>query len=234
MENKDYINHYKKDAELFSYFENNKYDADYNNRLHTFIEGFITGKNKKILDIGSGGGWSIQKFSKNGTLYLIDLAHNNLKSLKQKYVVNPTVGDAIKLPFKDNGFDYVIISEVLEHINNPEPAIREALRVTKKNGKIIITTPYNEIIRYYLCIHCNQMTPANAHLHSFTINSFEKLIDSNNYSNIKFYKFGSKILTVTRISYMLRFLPFWLWRMKDKFFNMLADKPNTLITVITK
>ena len=234
MENKDYKAHYQKDAELFSYFENDKYDIDYNRRLHTCIKKMVMGSGNKILDIGSGGGWSVSELSKNGQLFLIDLSQKNLKTIKLDSNAQAAVGDAIQLPFKENCFDYVIISEVLEHINNPAQAILDAFRVLKKGGKIIISTPYNEKIRYYLCIHCNQMTPANAHLHSFNITSMQEICKDLNTSSIIFHKFGSKLLTATRISYLLRWLPYWLWRSKDKFLNLIIDKPNTLITVIKK
>lgn len=234
MENRDYISHYQLDAELFSYFENNKFDEDYNNRLHSFINKFIKATNNKILDVGSGGGWSAKKLKKSGDLFLIDLSFKNLSIIKNSYDSYCIQSDAIKLPFRDNTFDYVIISEVLEHINKPEYAIKEALRVTKKEGIVIITTPFKEKIKYYLCIHCNKMTPANAHLHSFSIEKFKEMCKDFSYSEIKFYKFGSKLLTVTRVSYFIRFLPFWVWRMKDVFLNLLFNKPNTLVVILKK
>ena len=234
MENKDYRSHYQIDAELFNYFENNKYDVDYNRRLHTCLRKLLSGSANKILDIGSGGGWSVETLSEFGNIHLFDLSHKNLCAIKHKSETNAVVGDALFLPFKKDCFDYVIISEVLEHINNPLNAIEQAFRVLKSGGKIIITTPYNEKIRYYLCVHCNKMTPANAHLHSFTVESMSQLLNKLKISSIKYVKFGSKILTVTRISYMLRFLPYCFWRLKDRLLNLMIDKPNTLITIIRK
>jgi len=234
LETKDYRTHYERDAELFSYFKTDKYDKDYNRRLHSFIKGLITGSSNRILDIGSGGGWSAEKLAGSGNVTLIDLSYKNLNVIKNKFDVAAAVGDAIELPFKKESFDYVILSEALEHINKPPAALREALRVTRKGGKVIVTTPYNEKIRYYLCVHCNQLTPANAHLHTFTISSFEKVVEGLEFFGIKFYKFGSKLLTVTRLSYALRFLPYWIWRIKDRIANYLVDRANTLIAVIKK
>ncbi len=44
-----------------------------------------------------------------------------------------------RLPFRDNSFDTVICSDVLEHIGSHKQAINELLRVTRK--KVIITVP---------------------------------------------------------------------------------------------
>lgn len=47
-----------------------------------------------------------------------------------------------KFPYKNNFFDLVLCSEVIEHLpHSPVPAIREMYRVTKPSGHILITTP---------------------------------------------------------------------------------------------
>jgi SAM-dependent methyltransferase len=234
LKNLDYINHYKKDAVLFNYFEDNKYDNDYNNRLHNFIISFVKNNNNYILDIGSGGGWTASKLKHKGSLFLTDLSHKNLYLIKKEKQIESIVADAMALPYKANRFDYIIISEVLEHINEPDKVIKCLIDTLKKGGKIIITTPYDEKIKYSLCIHCNQVTPVNAHLHSFNIESMKNICSNFAFSSLKFYKFGNKLFTITRLSYLFSFLPFSLWRIIDKILNFFIDKPNTLITIITK
>ena len=45
-------------------------------------------------------------------------------------------------PFKENSFKEIIFDSVLEHIDNPEKAIREVWRISKKNGITRITVPH--------------------------------------------------------------------------------------------
>lgn len=61
-------------------------------------------------------------------------------------------GDALKLPFKDSVFDYVIIKNLLHHLvgrtrreskDNARRAVEELKRVTKEGGYIIILEQYN-------------------------------------------------------------------------------------------
>lgn len=47
-----------------------------------------------------------------------------------------------KLPFPEEHFDVVIMSEVLEHLFNPFFTLKEAVRVLKKGGYIFISTPF--------------------------------------------------------------------------------------------
>jgi len=48
---------------------------------------------------------------------------------------------AEKIPFKANEFDTLIAGELIEHLKKPSLFIKEANRVLKKGGKMIITTP---------------------------------------------------------------------------------------------
>jgi ubiquinone/menaquinone biosynthesis C-methylase UbiE len=77
------------------------------------------------------------------------------------------VADVFNMPFKKNSFDIIIASEVIEHVFDPKLFIEKISAVLKPGGKLILLTPYNETIIYHLCVHCNNPTPANAHLHSF-------------------------------------------------------------------
>jgi SAM-dependent methyltransferase len=50
-------------------------------------------------------------------------------------------GDARRLPFSAGTFDAVTLFDVLEHIHDDDLAAREALRVTRPNGVVLVSTP---------------------------------------------------------------------------------------------
>lgn len=52
------------------------------------------------------------------------------------------VSDVISIPVKENFFDYVLCTEVLEHIPYPHKAIAEFSRILKPEGKLILTAPF--------------------------------------------------------------------------------------------
>lgn len=52
-----------------------------------------------------------------------------------------------RLPFPNNKFDSILLSEVLEHVPNPFLLFKEMTRILKKDGRIIVTTPF------YYCLH---------------------------------------------------------------------------------
>jgi len=45
--------------------------------------------------------------------------------------------------FKQNNFDFVICTDVLEHIQNPWIAVRQLYSVLKPGGTLLLTTPFN-------------------------------------------------------------------------------------------
>lgn len=57
-------------------------------------------------------------------------------------LTNPTVvGAAEDLPFEDESFDVVLSTQVLEHLPDPLCALREATRVLRRRGRIVLTVP---------------------------------------------------------------------------------------------
>jgi SAM-dependent methyltransferase len=64
------------------------------------------------------------------------------------YNPNKTVFDGENIPFENGYFDYVISTEVLEHIENPEKIIEETYRVLKPGGEAIVTIPWSARVHF--------------------------------------------------------------------------------------
>lgn len=239
MDNFNYIEHYKKDAVEFDYFEERKGATEHDERrVREYIISKIPKEVNSILDVGCGKGWVAKEFLPKGkTVVSLDISVTN-PSIVNKLYLNPKhfalAADSFHLPFNDKSFDCVIASEIIEHVFDPAGFVKELFRVVKKGGRLIITTPYKEKLIYYLCIHCNQKTPANAHIHSFDEMKLESLYSGNNLENFKYETFGNKILLFLRSYVILQFFPFWMWKMKDKFFNLIIEKPVHIICVYKK
>ena len=99
-------------------------------RLQSFLDQYGL-KDKKALDIGAGSGY-LQDV-------VADYTGLDISPTAQRFFKKPFVlGTATALPFPDNQFDVVWSIWVLEHVQNPEQALREMRRVVKPNGFIYL------------------------------------------------------------------------------------------------
>ena len=116
-------------------------------------------KGMKILDIAAGPGSSSEPLYKAGAeVVSLDFSDGMLEQgRKARPYLNFVKGDALKLPFKDNEFDVTTISFGLRNTKDFELALREALRVTKEGGRMVIVEfstptfpPFRKLYMNYL------------------------------------------------------------------------------------
>jgi 2-polyprenyl-3-methyl-5-hydroxy-6-metoxy-1,4-benzoquinol methylase len=174
---------------------------------------------------------------KGKKVFSLDISVTNPSKANELYPSSNHFGiaaDSFLLPFANESFDCVIASEIIEHVYDPQEFVKELFRVVKKGGRLIISTPYKEKLIYHLCIHCNQKTPANAHIHSFDERKLESLYNESDLESFNFKRYGNKILLQLRTYVILQFFPFWLWKIKDKSVNFFINKPAHIICVYKK
>ena len=96
---------------------------------------------KKHLDIGAGTGTLIGMV--HDRLGLESSAVDYTDSLMQRsgQKVDIVNLNEDRLPYPDNHFDVVTLTEVIEHIEHDRDVLREIYRVTKPGGLVVVTTP---------------------------------------------------------------------------------------------
>ena len=93
-----------------------------------------------ILEVGSG--LSPMVTDSDDVIYS-DLSFTALRTLKRRQGKGFFVtADAMHLPFKSGSFLKVICSEVLEHLPEDRPALRQMATVMKPGGSLILTFPH--------------------------------------------------------------------------------------------
>ncbi len=235
----NYADHYQKDALTFNYFSKIETRATRSEikRLHQAIIKKIDANAQLILDAGCGNGWLAQYFlNKNKKIISMDISiENPLKALQSFPGENHAAltADVFHLPLKNNSVDCIVASEIIEHVYDPNLFVKKLVDILKPGGKLIITTPYNEKIEYFLCVHCNLPTPKNAHLHSFNKKNITAILNHVN-ANWKGKLIANKYLIKTRMNVLLDFLPFNLWSFFDSMTNKILHSPTRFIIEIIK
>jgi len=123
--------------------------------FYDILVGYFTNTRKKsiqlseikpgdeVLLLGAGTGLDLNVIPKGSKITAIDITPamiNKVKKRNQKlnHTLNAIVMDGQKLQFSDNSFDKIILHFVLAVIPDPVSCIKEAERVLKMGGNIVV------------------------------------------------------------------------------------------------
>lgn len=116
--------------------------SDLNRQVYEII---VPTAGKSILEIGCGIGSTASLVADCEQYIGTDLSETAIEQASQSYKDCPNFKfvamNAEKLDFPDCEFDLFIAKEVIEHIPDAEASLREAFRVLKPGGKLVITSP---------------------------------------------------------------------------------------------
>lgn len=101
----------------------------------------------EILDLGSGQGAFLIDAATHGAI--VTGLETNPAYIKKSYEAAAKAGVQITviegrgeaLPFPDNSFDFVNLSEVIEHVDDPLLLLREVHRVLRPGGRVYLSVP---------------------------------------------------------------------------------------------
>jgi SAM-dependent methyltransferase len=120
------------------------YSLKYRRFMHDMGTTFSTKAN--VIEVGCGTGQTLNMqcdtFGMDISLPALELAKENCN--------HPIRGDIFHIPFKDETFDLVYNSGVIEHFQEPynHVAVNEMLRITKSGGWLIVIVP-NSLCLWY-------------------------------------------------------------------------------------
>lgn len=93
----------------------------------------------RVLDVGAGEGYFSQLAAERG--YRVEACDFDERLFRVPGVVFHRADLNESIPVPDESFDCVVSIEVLEHVENHTRFMRELLRVTRKGGIVVVTTP---------------------------------------------------------------------------------------------
>jgi ubiquinone/menaquinone biosynthesis C-methylase UbiE len=140
----------------------------------------------RVLNIGVGAGFFEEAALKNKLdVYALDPGKKSIENMRRKYGLGSKaqVGYGQSIPFRDNFFDAVVVSEVLEHLS-PEAmdsVLDEIARVLVPGGYIIGTVPAREDLRFQMvvCPRCAEKFHRWGHMQSFTAQRLRDVLSRN-------------------------------------------------------
>ena len=152
----------------------------YQRIINYCVQKNVTFDKVSVLDVGCSGSSLLQKIREQYEPTKVtgfDFSETIIKVSKQIFPnVNYNKFDLVKDAPNQN-FDLVFCTQVLEHILQPEIALRNLMLMTKSSGKLLITVPNGRIDSY------------RGHINFWSPESFEYFIRSNTHGDCKNYQF---------------------------------------------
>lgn len=123
--------------------------------LCAVISRLAKGAEWRVLEIGFGDGYLLEKLSKKYKCFGADISQKNVNQMEMSL---PNVSFEVidvdgRYPYEDESFDVFVASEVLEHMSNSElkKSIEEIYRILRKGGYAVITFPAKENLKDNEC-----------------------------------------------------------------------------------
>jgi SAM-dependent methyltransferase len=134
-------------TDVIDYMTRNEADMAFKRRVRTIFDWIDPQPDDMILDIPCGRGFYLNmiRYVSGCTLVGADLDWDVIQKARGNVGDLPAVSlhhaSIYQLPYPSDTFDAVILSEVLEHIDDDVAGLREVWRVLKPGGVVAITVP---------------------------------------------------------------------------------------------
>lgn len=124
---------------------------------------------ERILDLATGTGWTSRRLAQSGAKVVgVDLGDDLIRAAQERaraegLDIEYRVADAESLPFEDGEFDAVISTCGIMFVSRPEAAASELARVTRRNGRIALTTwlPDSNLFEMFKVMKAYMAPPPN-------------------------------------------------------------------------
>jgi len=157
------------DLQLIQHMTRNEADMAFKKRVQTIFEWVDPSPDDLILDMPCGRGFYLNMFRYAGEFQIvgaeldwdiINMAKANIGHLN----IPLHNANLYQLPYASNTFDAVILSEILEHVDDDVAGLKEAYRVLKPGGVVVITVPHANYPFWWDPINKTLETVFNRHI----------------------------------------------------------------------
>lgn len=159
-------------------------------------------KNLKMLEIGSGLGYLTYAMTQQGyDINGVDISENAVNEAKKRFGDFYLAADIFEMcKTSEKQYGLIILTEVIEHLQDPKPFIKCLLSMLEDNGQIIITTPNktvdiqgNKWNTELPPVHLWWFSEQTAKVLAKELNCTMELVDFTEYNKVHFDKMRFKI-----------------------------------------
>jgi 2-polyprenyl-3-methyl-5-hydroxy-6-metoxy-1,4-benzoquinol methylase len=137
-----------------------------------------------ILDVGCGEGFTLNRLKEKGIGKKLEGVEYSEDAIELGHKTYPDIkiqqGNIYQLPYENNTFDLVLCTEVLEHLDKPQDALKELVRVSKKY--LVISVPNEPLFMLAQLVRGKNWSRFGndiEHINHWTMFGFPKFVKRN-------------------------------------------------------
>lgn len=149
---------------------------------------YLKPRGLRLLDVGTANGYLLEVAAEKGfEVYGTEISSSSLAIAKLKFPDRIFAGTLEKQNFEADFFDVVTLTDVFEHLNDPQKTMTEIRRVLKPGGWLFVISPNSDSWTRKI-LGKNWMQYKHEHLFYFNRKSLQKILEQNNF---KLKEFGN-------------------------------------------
>jgi ubiquinone biosynthesis O-methyltransferase len=184
---------------------------------YVLCEQFV--ENKDVLDAGCGCGYGSEHLAGKGARSVVgvDISKQAIKFARRRYSrdnLQFMVKDCCDLDFNDGSFDFVVSSQVIEHLPCYEKFLADIQRILKPNGVFVVGTVNRKLTSFHgeklqFSFHVKEVSPEEFH---DLLSQYFKEVQMLGQREVCEDKWGEKISRGWRVKFFTRLGTFNLVR----------------------
>jgi SAM-dependent methyltransferase len=142
----------------------------------------------RLLDIGCGYGFFLEEMAQRGwQVEGLEISATGLSYGREKLGLDVSDSPLPRPDWQDNCYDVITLFYVIEHLHNPRVVLREAHRLLRKGGLLLLRWPHTAPIARMLRPWAKRMRlyQAPSHLFDFSPVTIYKILDQLEFHEIR-------------------------------------------------
>jgi SAM-dependent methyltransferase len=174
----------------------------------------------QILDAGCGGGATMESLRRYGSVRGIEISEEAVEYNRERGR-EVSLGSVERMPFADNSFDLALALDVIEHLPDDLPALRELFRTLRPGGSLLVTVP---ALRMLWSAH----DVANGHYRRYTLGELRGQVETVGFEVVSATYFNTLLFPLILVFR-------WFRRLRPKSIaSDLTEVPRPLNTLLTE
>lgn len=146
---------------------------------------------RRMLDVGFGAGGLLRVARAKGwEPHGVELSRASVERARAADIGEVQLGDFREVPLEPGSFDVVVMSELVEHLPDPEPYLARAAEVLRPGGLLYATTPHGRGLSGRLLGASWSVLRPPEHLQLFSRKSLSQLVTAAGFREVHVYTQG--------------------------------------------